>query len=78
MAERRAGDAETEFLDRIVGNPIHAYKMMKRFTVDLKKIENDLKEKDLEGKNQLRDSQDCDLIGTTETLGVVQLNPFRS
>ena len=25
--------------DAIIGNPIHTYKMMKRFNVDLKKIE---------------------------------------
>ena len=49
MSEKRELSDENEFTDRVVGNPIHAYKMMKRFSVDWKKIENDLKEDDWAG-----------------------------
>jgi uncharacterized protein YpuA (DUF1002 family) len=49
MSEKRENSDEQEFTDRVVGNPIHAYKMMKRFSVDWKKIENDLKEDDWTG-----------------------------
>ena len=51
MSERDSVNNEGEFFDRIVGNPIHAYKMMKRFSVDLGKIEKDLKEDDWSGEN---------------------------
>ncbi len=37
--------------DSVVGNPIHAYKMMKRFAVDLTRIEKDMKDDDWESKN---------------------------
>ncbi len=50
MSDRSAGnrdDGDDEaFLDAIVGNPIHAYKMMKRFSIDLSRIEKDMKEDD--------------------------------
>ena len=54
MSERDSVNNEGEFFDRIVGNPIHAYKMMKRFSVDLGKIEKDLKEDDWSGKKRER------------------------
>jgi uncharacterized protein YjaZ len=44
------GDGDSgELLNRIVGNPIHAYKMMKRFSIDWKKIELSLEEDDWAG-----------------------------
>ena len=52
MAERKAVNNEKEFLDRVVGNPIHAYKMMKRFSVDWNKIEQDLKKDDWSGRQK--------------------------
>jgi hypothetical protein len=50
MSERQLTSTDSEFLDRISGNPIHAYKMMKRFAVDWKKLEQDLTEDDWKGK----------------------------
>ena len=51
LSERDSTASEGEFFEKIVGNPIHAYKMMKRFSVDLGKIEKDLKEDDWSGEN---------------------------
>ena len=39
-----------QFVNRVVGNPIHAYKMMKRFAIDWKRIEKSLEDDDWEGK----------------------------
>ena len=52
MSERQLTSTDSEFLDRISGNPIHAYKMMKRFAVDWKKLEQDLTEDDWKGKKK--------------------------
>ncbi len=46
MSERDSVATDAEFYDRILGNPIHAYKMMKRFSVDLKRIEAEMKKDD--------------------------------
>ena len=50
MDEEKNAENEKEFIENIVGNPIHAYKMIKRFAVDWNKIEDDLKEDDWSGK----------------------------
>ena len=39
-----------KFVNRVVGNPIHAYKMMKRFAIDWKRIEKSLEDDDWEGE----------------------------
>jgi hypothetical protein len=49
MNERQLVADEPEFYDRVVGNPIHAYKLMKRFAVDWKKLEQDLTDDDWKG-----------------------------
>lgn len=42
MKEKRVTKNEDELLDKIATNPIHAFKMMKRFTVDWKTLQKDL------------------------------------
>jgi len=42
MREREAARNEIEFNDRVAGNPIHAYNLVKRLTVDWKRVEQDL------------------------------------
>merc|ERR1719410_1425853 len=39
-------ESEAEYLERIVGNPVHAFNLIRRFTVDIPNIEKDLKEDD--------------------------------
>ena len=51
MNERQQAGSDSEFFDRITGNPIHAYKMIKRFAVDWKKLEADLNEDDWKGES---------------------------
>ena len=51
MSERSMVDSDDEFDMRIVGNPIHAYKTVKRFAIDLKKIEQDLQQDEWSGNN---------------------------
>ena len=55
---RYVQDFETTLLDRnteggdisaIVGNPVQAFKLMRRFTVDIPNIEKDLKQDDWKG-----------------------------
>ena len=49
MSEREMVNSDEELDERIAGNPIHAYKTVKRFAVDLKKIEQDLQQDDWKG-----------------------------
>ena len=46
MKERRQSPSEEDLMEKIATNPIHAYKMMKRFTVDWKTLQKDLEETD--------------------------------
>ena len=46
MKERRSIRTEDELLEKIATNPIHAFKMMKRFTVDWKSLQQDLEAND--------------------------------
>ena len=39
MKERRQSPSEEDLIEKIATNPIHAYKMMKRFTVDWKSLQ---------------------------------------
>ncbi len=45
-SERVVDSSDDSFFESIVGNPIHAYKMMKRFSVALNRIEKDMKDDD--------------------------------
>ena len=56
MKEREEVMTNEELDEKIIGNPIHAYKTVKRFAVDLKKIEQDMNE------------QEDDWKGTTRTI----------
>ena len=49
MKERSLEKSDEDLDERIIGNPIHAYKTVKRFAIDLKKIEQDLQEDDWKG-----------------------------
>ena len=51
MAERESVQNEREFNERVVGNPIHAYKAVKRFVVDWRQIEKDLAKDDWKDTN---------------------------
>ena len=53
MKERQEIKSNEDLDEKIIGNPIHAYKTVKRFAVDLKKIEQDLNEQedDWKGRN---------------------------
>lgn len=46
LKERRQSPSEEDLIEKIATNPIHAYKMMKRFTVDWKTLQKDLEETD--------------------------------
>ena len=46
LKERRSVASEDELAERIASNPLHAYKMMKRFNVDWKTLEQDLESHD--------------------------------
>ena len=46
LKERRTSPSEEELAEKIATNPIHAYKMMKRFTVDWKSLQQDLESHD--------------------------------
>ena len=53
MKERELASGDEDIDERIIGNPIHAYKTVKRFAIDLKKIEQELQEDDWKGKFRL-------------------------
>ena len=53
MKERELVRSNEELDERVIGNPIHAYKTVKRFAIDLKKIENDLQEDDWKGRKNM-------------------------
>lgn len=54
VMEEEAADEE-EFLERVVGNPIHAYRLMKRLVVDLDRVEYQLSntEEEWKGENDI-------------------------
>ena len=47
-------DTEDEFMERVAGNPIHAYRLMKRLTVDWNNIKNQLLHDQWQGHCSLR------------------------
>eukprot|EP00094_Tigriopus_californicus_P009767 TCALIF_09416-PA protein Name:"Similar to P4HA2 Prolyl 4-hydroxylase subunit alpha-2 (Gallus gallus)" AED:0.25 eAED:0.25 QI:0/0.66/0.5/1/1/1/10/0/816 len=53
-SERLPQESDDRFLERMAGNPIHAYKLMKRFSVDWKKIEDDLKNSNWSAQSLIR------------------------
>jgi len=76
MKERALAKSDDDLEDMIIGNPIHAYKTVKRFAIDLKKIEQDLQEDDWkETEFQLKKRKlgsvlprDEDLHGTAQAI----------
>ena len=74
MKERELVRSNEELDERVIGNPIHAYKTVKRFAIDLKKIENDLQEDDWKGIYVWRKIRICilyKLIRVDMTLTVI-------
>ena len=49
LLEEMSEETSHEHIDRIVGNPVHAFQLMRRFTVDIPNIEKDLKKDDWRG-----------------------------
>ena len=49
LLEERSEETSQEYIERIVGNPVHAFQLMRRFTVDIPNIEKDLKKDDWKG-----------------------------
>ena len=45
-------ETESEYMDRIVGNPVHAFNLIRRFTIDIPNIEKDLRGDDWAGTSQ--------------------------
>ena len=60
MKEREDVKTNEDLDEKIIGNPIHAYKTVKRFSVDLKKIEQDLNEQEDDWKGTTRTIKQCD------------------
>ena len=50
LLDDSSNESEQEYVDRLVGNPIHAFNLMRRFTVDIPSLEKDLREDDWKGK----------------------------
>ena len=53
LLENNETESETEYIDRLVGNPLHAFNLIRRFTIDIPNIEKDLKQDDWKGKSKL-------------------------
>ena len=53
LLENNETESETEYIDRLVGNPLHAFNLIRRFTIDIPNIEKDLKQDDWKGKASL-------------------------
>ena len=51
MIDSIANESESEYMDRIVGNPVHAFNLIRRFTVDIPNIERDLRGDDWQGNH---------------------------
>ena len=39
-------ESDADYASRLVGNPIHAFNLMRRFSIDIPNIEKDIKEDD--------------------------------
>ena len=53
MTERDSSLSELEFTERITGNPIHAFNMVKRFAIDWKLIEKDLQQQNTDWQDMV-------------------------
>ena len=53
LLENNETESETEYIDRLVGNPLHAFNLIRRFTIDIPNIEKDLKQDDWKGEASL-------------------------
>ena len=42
-------ESDADYASRLVGNPIHAFNLMRRFSIDIPNIEKDIKEDDWKG-----------------------------
>ena len=49
LLDNKAQIGDLDYITGIVGNPVQAFKLMRRFTVDIPNIEKDLKEDDWKG-----------------------------
>ena len=52
MLDNKAEMGGLDYVPAIVGNPVQAFKLMRRFTVDIPNIEKDLKQDDWKGSCQ--------------------------
>ena len=50
LLDSSQNETDQQYIDRLVGNPIHAFNLIRRFTVDIPSLEQDLKEDDWKGK----------------------------
>lgn len=62
ITKEEAG-TEDEFQERVVGNPIHAYRLMKRLTVDWNNIKNQLLDDQFKDNEAVKDLQQVVMSG---------------
>ena len=43
-------ESEADYTSRLVGNPIHAFNLIRRFSIDIPNIEKDIREDDWKGE----------------------------
>ena len=71
LSDDGSDESEQQYVDRLVGNPIHAFNLMRRFTVDIPSLEKDLREDDWKGEQIMSPSRvHCQLL--------LQFGPIKS
>ena len=46
-------ESDADFTSRLVGNPVHAFNLIRRFSIDIPNIEKDIKEDDWKGGSKV-------------------------
>ena len=46
-------ESDADFTSRLVGNPVHAFNLIRRFSIDIPNIEKDIREDDWKGGSKV-------------------------
>ena len=78
LSDDGSEESDQQYVDRLVGNPIHAFNLMRRFTVDIPSLEKDLREDDWKGKQIMTDNSRNPSLVRVHCPLLLQFGPIKS
>ena len=58
LLDGAVAESDADYTSRLVGNPVHAFNLIRRFSIDIPNIEKDIKEDDWKGDDTIDDDND--------------------